>query len=423
MHRLAFIAFAALLLSSGCGPRPVATATGDTSPSPSITTSSSAPSPSPSLTRLPAPFPSPSPVPAQSPLPTPPPVPPGAQGSTLVLVDRSSTLDPAQYAIALIFDAGKVSMHGTSPNPKQQTIVKSLPRMPSPPLVSISSSRVYFLDGDTNLRFLTRDGVTGLTTTLPGGPTQFLSFAVSPDDKRIALAIFDYSAGATARPAVTITVQDLVGGGNPALIYNSATTAGWPVGWIQGNLVLALGPDQISAPSGNNFAAPNPYNAVGGYQVVDPSTGNVLDTIPPECAYGLIEAAGSPCWRVGGGVGLRTWGGTTTWYPNSFAANFGLREALVPQGPSVASNSSPGSIGVYDPANHLDFIAAISGSAVAMGWIDSRRLVIRHMDGPYAGRSAVVDLDANTLGEIGGTFCFSRTAVIECPDPEMFGRL
>jgi len=146
-------------------------------------------------------------VPAQSPLPTPPPVPPGAQGSTLVLVDRSSTLDPAQYAIALIFDAGKVSMHGTSPNPKQQTIVKSLPRMPSPPLVSISSSRVYFLDGDTNLRFLTRDGVTGLTTTLPGGPTRFLSFAVSPDDKRIALAIFDYSAGATGRPAVSVTVQ------------------------------------------------------------------------------------------------------------------------------------------------------------------------------------------------------------------------
>jgi hypothetical protein len=423
MHRLAGIAVAALLLGAGCGPRPVATATIAPSPSPTVATPSPADSPTPSPTLLPAPFPSPSPSPSLSPLPTPPPVSPGAPGSTLVLVDRSSSLDPTHYAVAVIVDAGTLSMHGSTPGPRQQSIVSSLPRMPSPPLVSLSSSRVYFLDGDTTLRYVSRDGVGGVATTLPGGPTRFLSFAVSPEDQRIALAIFDYSAGVTARPAVSITVQDLVGGGNSVLIYNSATAAEWPVGWIQGNLVLALGPDQISQPSGNSFAAPSPYNAAGGYQVVDPSTGKVLDTIPPECAYGLIETFGSPCWRTGGGVGVRNWSGTTNWYPNSFAANFGLREALVPQAPIVAANSSPGSIGVYDPANHLDFIAAISGSAVAMGWIDSRHLVIRHMDGPYAGRSAVVDLDANTVSEIGGTFCFSRTAVIECPDPEMFGTL
>jgi hypothetical protein len=416
MQRLAGIAVAALLLSAGCGPRPTATITVSPSPFPSaLAPSPVADSPSPSpieaspIAASPiapsplAPSPTPSPLPNQVLRPI--------TGRVSVIVDRLSDLH--NYAVQLIGPDGTV-VGGAGAS--QQSIVLTLAGQPSPPLVSISNSRVYMLGGNTDLGFLQLDGTVGLATKLPGGPTKFVSFAVSPDDTRIAVGIFDYTAGPT--PAVSIYVQDLVGGGNRANIFSSTTTVEWPVAWNQGHVVLALGPDQVSRPSGNNpFTAPNPYNALNGYQVVDAATGQVLDTIPAECAYGLLEAAGTPCWRTGGGVGVRNWNGTTTWYPNSSAADFGLREALVPLGPTVAANSSPGSIGLYDSTTHVDFIAAISGSAVAMGWIDPKHLVVRRTSNAPAGTTAVVNLDTSVVTDVLMMCSMAPT----CVDAEMFG--
>lgn len=129
------------------------------------------------------------------------------------------------------------------------------------PQFSTSLRRAYFVSGPNELRFLAVDGTTGGAATLPNvkGRTQAV-FAVSPDDTRIALSVFDWSA----RPMkVTLTVEDL-GGSNRVDIFSSTSLHEWPVAWHAGLLVVAVG----SVLGGG----PNPYAAVS-YHLVDSTNG------------------------------------------------------------------------------------------------------------------------------------------------------
>jgi hypothetical protein len=328
-----------------------------------------------------------------------------------VLVDRNNGGDSSHYKLALVGIDGRLIKVLT---PEEPSINQSQPSLGSPPLVSISSTRVYYLDGDSTIGYISRDGSKGLATTLPGGPQKLVSFAVSPDDTRIAVAIFDYTSGG---PAVSVTVEDLVGGGKQVGVYTSAGNAEWPVGWVHGNLVLAVGPSQEGQPSGfDPFPAPNPYNAAG-YQLVDAATGQVLDTIPTQCAFGLLVARGTPCARAGGGVGVRDWGGITTWYAKSAQASYSTREALSIDG-TVAANSSPNSVGLFHSGTKLDTIPGVGGSAVAMGWVDASHLVVRHFNGPPT--VSIVDTKAGTAIDVGLT-CGQSTALVQCTDAVMLG--
>jgi hypothetical protein len=134
------------------------------------------------------------------------------------------------------------------------------------PTISISNSRAYFPDGPTAVRYMGRDGSTGLATSLPTPTAKTRAvFSVSPDDQRIAIGVFDWSK--TGPMVSTVTVQDLQGGGHSVEVERTASLYGWPVGWHGGNLVLA----RLPALGG----APNP-NAATAYALLNSSTGESL---------------------------------------------------------------------------------------------------------------------------------------------------
>jgi hypothetical protein len=156
------------------------------------------------------------------------------------------------------------------------------------PEVSTTNRRAYFLSGQKDLLFLGVDGSNGKAAQLPNvtGRTQAV-FAVSPDDERIAVSLFDWSQ----KPMkVTIYVEDLAGG-HRVVIFSSTSVYEWPVAWHAGSLVLA-----VCCVFGG---APNPYAAVD-YHVADANTGGRLGVLGSTAcqAIGPLVGAGTLCNSV-----------------------------------------------------------------------------------------------------------------------------
>ena len=181
------------------------------------------------------------------------------------------------------------------------------------PEVSAANGRVYYLDGDQDLRSLAPSGSTSdVLAALPGSATAHAAFAVSPDGRSIAVAVLTYGAGA---PSVTsLYIEDLPGG-NRRDIAHSGPDLVWPVGWHGANLVLATSSTGYSQ-QGLTF---NPYFAAG-YLLVDPATSNRVATVAgggdpaTGCVVtGLVVASGTACWhatsQAAGEVWFLSWTG------------------------------------------------------------------------------------------------------------------
>ena len=159
------------------------------------------------------------------------------------------------------------------------------------PGVSASNSHIYFRNGDNKIQMLVPPSSAVDVTTVPGGPHVISGFSVSPDDQRIAVSVEDLSQV----PAISLRlyVEDVQGGGHHADIYTTSTATGnpymlWPVGWHQGNVVLALW-------KACTFES-EPYPAA--WHVADATTADRRASIgDPNCTPGAWpSAAGIGCY-------------------------------------------------------------------------------------------------------------------------------
>lgn len=253
---------------------------------------------------------------------------------------------------------------------------------PAPPLLSVSSSRVYYADGNS-IKYVKPDGSTGVVMSYPGGPQTAAGFAVSPDDRQIAVALLAFRNPDNFQASLDLYVEDL-GGGNKVDLFSSTSIAEWPIAWSNGHLVLAVGPSV----AGN--ASSNPYNGFEGYHIVDASTGNRLVTMSTDCLFGPLQPTGSAC-SSGPQVMAQALDGTTRVFSPSAGSQLFL--AMSPDGSRIAGR--PGALG--SPMvlfNSVGTTTSLARSGVPMGWIDNQRLVFY---GPNDFERNILDVAADSL--------------------------
>jgi len=263
----------------------------------------------------------------------------------------------ATYSISLVGVDGRVAASATGR--KRGKPAGILVQMPS---VSASSTRLYYLDGDSSVMFLKPDGTSGAATTIAVDSNSAAVFSVSPDDSRIAVAVITFPYPAKTR----IYVEDLTGGGHHTDLFSSGSVLEWPVGWHQGHLVIAVG---INTPPQNAFDGF--IYAFSGYHVADASTGTRLATI----CDGYLAAvppvpAGTVCAKYPNFL-VSDWSGTTRPAPADEGCNGG---ALSPDGAMIADCQGSPAVVTLVVQDGTQIATQYSGTPV--GWIDSTHVVL-----------------------------------------------
>ncbi|GAC1511499.1 MAG: hypothetical protein NVS1B3_14670 [Candidatus Dormibacteraceae bacterium] len=395
MRFLAALASVSFLVA-GCtsaGTAAIPTPAGTTAPEPAVT---------PQLPSYENPTPTASPQPVvQPPSPSPSPALP------------ATTPGPPEYAVLLDLFAGGSSYNlalagadarvvATAHAAKRSDIADAAEL----PYVSVSKSRVYFLDGDRDVRYLKADGTTGPVTTIPGSARVHAAFAVTPDDSRIAVTLLDYSVSPVA---LTLYVEDL-GGAHHAVIFTSTTKYLWPVAWHSGLLVVAyMGPGAQPFKS-NGYYYTNrdltryPYgpNAYGGvnFHVIDPVTAIRQVIMSGGGASGLLSKAGTAVVQGSGvdWVGGHLFGNTSAHY-GSFSAS----GSISPNGQMIAAccpqPASSGSLVIWFPGDQWRVAPVTVTSIDWVGWLDDSHVVTGFYQAAE-GTPSAVDLNSGAVKTI-----------------------
>jgi hypothetical protein len=309
-----------------------------------------------------------------SPAPTPVRPPAGPAAVLLQLVS------PNSYGISLVFDDGRV----VGPITARLRTVTPPPAGPVPttlPVFSTSGSRLYFLAGDDDVRYLDRYGATGSVARVPGGVHAQSGFAVSPDDRRIAVAAVDYSS---TPPATRLYVEDVAGGANHVELPFPVGANVWPVGWHADDLVVAVG----SAPT--QSVPGNPYGTFAGYQLIDATSGGRLSTLACDPA-GPLTPAGTACLVGGSPLQVVDFAGQTRSLGTGAPASV-ISAAEAPDGARVAFCCADGQLQLWDV---VDGSVASLGPVESpdFGWIDGTHLLVSDR---LAQHPRVMDVTAGT---------------------------
>jgi hypothetical protein len=334
---------------------------------------------------------------------SPPPSPP-----TATPVPKAASTSPKLAAVLATWDPeGKtpvtISLVGLDGRLEATTTAQPQGRMlcsppagairPVPLATSLTRTRLYFLDGDS-VRFLQPDGITGIATHIPVGDQRSSVFAVSPDDRRIAVSVIDF--GHTG--AMNLYVEDLAGGGGHVEIYSSQDHVVWPIGWHGGNLITAV--VSPCTQGGGPFTS-SPLEI----HVVDPATGTRLGTIgtwPSQDPNVLCTTpvpptpAGAICLGSAG-IKVLDWNGAATASLN-LPGTFVDALAESPRGRYVALagtdlNGNDLGVSVRDAANHEVYTEKSAGQwTPRFGFIDDDHLIIGDL-GPQS-RPHVVTISA-----------------------------
>jgi hypothetical protein len=250
--------------------------------------------------------------------------------------------------------------------------------MPDLPVVSITSDRVYYLDGGADVRYLTNAKAPGgLAYRIPLKANQIASFAVSPDDLHIAYTLIDYST----KPAGMRLFSDDLAGGKLNDLFSSTSIYEWPVGWHLGHLVLAVSSGAQVQSAGEWFMGSS------GFHVVDATTANRLSSIctdPGASTPFPTSSWGTPCSIASSQNGAAA--------DNSVISWDGVKKQVLAQDPCPATGPpSPdgGLVAVQgsdrvckatpnDRLRLLTFDGSVntsSGVGTPLGWLDNTHLV------------------------------------------------
>ena len=274
------------------------------------------------------------------------------------------------------------------------------------PYAMASKSRVYYLDGDQTVRYLTADGTTGVATTVPGTAQVHATFAVTPDDRRIAVALLDYSASPVK---LTIYVEDL-GGTHHSVIYTSNNHYIWPVAWHAGQLVVAyLGPNQVpfkskwqsySSRDKNDYPyGVNPYGGIN-FHVINPVTAVREAIISGGGASGLLARPGTAVVQGDADDWKGNW---INWNsPYDYGA-YSASGSISPDGTMIAACCpQPGSSGqlvIWYRNAETRTLPVMVTSIDWVGWLDNLHLITGFYQASDGSPSAV-DLETNTVAPI-----------------------